>query len=344
VIDNNGVVHFPALYTLNNTDGSYYYSLQYMRDVQFDMEAETFNVTEVYPQGANPHDSVPYVPWDINEDHVVDQYSTDGYPLMETIWPFIHWDYTAMDSKMMFHCNHMKMSEPNAQGMMACVWGDSWRARQTNANSDTEYAAYSDVPELYISVSPDNGYTWSEPIVINSVEVPEFANEKPTFAYPADKVIYTGTDPEGRKQGRLYVMYFDDNSWGPYASTPGIGANDGGYVKYMALDITFPLSTPTEDEVMVELPLTLAQNYPNPFNPETAIKYNLPQAGSVSMQVFNLKGQLVKTLVKANKSAGDYVINWNGTDNNGKQVSTGVYYYTLSDGKTQATRKMILIK
>jgi len=85
-------------------------------------------------------------------------------------------------------------------------------------------------------------------------------------------------------------------------------------------------------------------NYPNPFNPVTSISYSLENAGQVSLEVFNSKGQFVKTLVNSNISSGDHSVVWNGTDNSGNGVTSGVYFYKLQTKTGIATGKMLLMK
>ncbi|KAA3598076.1 MAG: T9SS C-terminal target domain-containing protein [Calditrichaeota bacterium] len=88
----------------------------------------------------------------------------------------------------------------------------------------------------------------------------------------------------------------------------------------------------------------LKQNFPNPFNPTTNIPYELKENGNVALKVYNTKGQLVKTLVDKAQNAGSHSIKWNGTDENGSQVSSGVYLYELNvDGNVEA-KKMNFIK
>jgi flagellar hook assembly protein FlgD len=85
-------------------------------------------------------------------------------------------------------------------------------------------------------------------------------------------------------------------------------------------------------------------NYPNPFNPTTEIKMTLPQAGRVSLKVFNVRGELVRTLVDGEMSAGVQRITWNGTSDAGRQVASGVYFYeTRYNGET-TIKKMALVK
>ena len=88
----------------------------------------------------------------------------------------------------------------------------------------------------------------------------------------------------------------------------------------------------------------LAQNYPNPFNHATHIGFTLQQLSAVSLQVFNLHGQLVATLVEGMRPAGIYQTTWDGRDAHGQVVSSGVYIARLDAGGQQATRKMVLVQ
>ncbi len=86
-------------------------------------------------------------------------------------------------------------------------------------------------------------------------------------------------------------------------------------------------------------------NYPNPFNPETTIKFSIPQENKVELIVYNIKGQKVKTLVDKTMIPGRYSVIWDSKDQNGKPVSSGIYFYKLDiDGKIRKIRKMLLLK
>ena len=87
----------------------------------------------------------------------------------------------------------------------------------------------------------------------------------------------------------------------------------------------------------------LGQNYPNPFNPSTVIPYQLPTAASVRLEVFNVLGQRVATLVDGEQAAGAHTAVWTATDEAGKSVSAGVYIYRLAVGDAMATGRMVLV-
>jgi len=99
---------------------------------------------------------------------------------------------------------------------------------------------------------------------------------------------------------------------------------------------------------LVDSPLpddyTLAQNYPNPFNASTMIRFGLPEKSHVTVEVFNALGRKVTTLVDGPLSAGNYVVDWDGTNDIGETVATGVYLYRLSTDLSTTTRKMVLLK
>ena len=87
----------------------------------------------------------------------------------------------------------------------------------------------------------------------------------------------------------------------------------------------------------------LGQNYPNPFNPSTLIPYQLPTAARVRLEVFNVLGQRVATLVDAARPAGFHAVAWDATNAAGQAVAAGVYMYRLTSGGEQHTRRMVLI-
>jgi len=97
-------------------------------------------------------------------------------------------------------------------------------------------------------------------------------------------------------------------------------------------------------EVTFRAVFELQQNHPNPFNPTTTIRYTIPQNVPVRLQIFDVKGRLVRTLVDENQQAAFYKMEWNGRNNRGQQVSSGVYFYRLRAGSFTETRKMMLLK
>lgn len=106
----------------------------------------------------------------------------------------------------------------------------------------------------------------------------------------------------------------------------------------------FLASTDIEDLEVVTPVNALMGNYPNPFNPETTISYNIQNAGLVSLDIYNIKGQKVKALVNDRQVAGRHNVVWNGKDDSNRNVASGVYFYKIRSGKFSSTKKMILMK
>ena len=89
---------------------------------------------------------------------------------------------------------------------------------------------------------------------------------------------------------------------------------------------------------------SLRQNYPNPFNTSTTIEFHIPRSSSVSLDVFNILGQRIRTLVNGDCEAGDYSLQWDGRDGRGLGVATGVYFYRLQAGDFVETKRMLFLK
>jgi len=92
------------------------------------------------------------------------------------------------------------------------------------------------------------------------------------------------------------------------------------------------------------LSTTLNGNYPNPFNPSTKINFSLKNDSKVNLQIYNIKGQLVKTLVDDELTANHYQYIWDGKDNSNKTVSSGIYFYKMKADDYSACKKMMLLK
>ncbi len=101
-----------------------------------------------------------------------------------------------------------------------------------------------------------------------------------------------------------------------------------------------------EEEILGLVPqsFALSQNYPNPFNPHTTIRYQLPEAGRVSLAVYNVMGQEVCRLVDWEQAAGEHAVTWNGLDEASRPVASGIYFYQLVAGQFCEVRKMLLLK
>ncbi|MCM2271060.1 MAG: T9SS type A sorting domain-containing protein, partial [candidate division Zixibacteria bacterium] len=119
------------------------------------------------------------------------------------------------------------------------------------------------------------------------------------------------------------------------------------------MDFFGGIATGIDDPVRPNLPkaFTLEQNYPNPFNPTTTIKYSINHSGAgkqsllrTALNIYNIQGRLVRTLVDREQGAGEYAVDWDGTDAAGNRVASGIYLYRLERGDRVESRKMVLLK
>ncbi len=106
------------------------------------------------------------------------------------------------------------------------------------------------------------------------------------------------------------------------------------------------IALPVEGNADLNLPTKyeLSQNVPNPFNPSTTIQFAIPKSGNVKVEVFNMLGQKVRTLLDDYEKAGYKRVEWDGNDQNGSSVASGVYLYRMSSGDFTETKKMLLLK
>lgn len=103
------------------------------------------------------------------------------------------------------------------------------------------------------------------------------------------------------------------------------------------------VSVENNPELIPETP-QLVQNYPNPFNPETKITYNLPNASDVELSIYNVTGQKIRSLINARQFSGNHDVDWNGLNDSGFQVSSGIYFYTLRADRFVEVKKMLLVR
>ena len=171
--------------------------------------------------------------------------------------------------------------------------------------------------------------------------------------------LFAGDDPATKEHYRLFAD--NENGYSPaidsgiliseYSNpqyqTPEVDLFGNDRVYGSGIDIgcfESPGYTGNEEYVLpVSQALTLS-NYPNPFNPETTISFNNPQSGKVNLSIYNIKGQLVKTLLDDETSAGPHSLVWNGKDERGKNVASGIYFTKIKTDKSVQTKKMLLIK
>jgi hypothetical protein len=348
-LDSDGRLHIVGLWGLANSDGGFYPLLQYVKQAVYRPVGGYLEIRDIYPQ-QNYADTynVCYTPWDMEppfgvvDEFIYDPVSESYYPLISQGWPFPHWDQTAHSDAMMFHYNNVKITRANPHGQMAVVWQDSKRAVDWCVYHYPGYEVWEHATDVYIAYSDNDGWSWFDPIVLNNVETPEFEDIKPMWVYPSDQMLFAGYQ-NGARVGKLGLMFYDDFTWGanvidpPYHPIP-----DGGEVMFMELQIGYGWDA--EDPGQAPAPAILAQNWPNPFNPSTSISFELLTAGPARLDVYDLRGRLVTTLLDKELGTGTHSLDWDGTDAAGAPVASGVYLYRLSSGGSSVSRKMVLIK
>ncbi len=135
------------------------------------------------------------------------------------------------------------------------------------------------------------------------------------------------------------ISVIDNNSIYVSRIENDLSNNPGVFCDLIDLSYFVPNNS---DEVV---PLTFTTyNYPNPFNPETTISYDLPKTGPVKVDIYNLKGQLVKTLLNEEQLAGKQKVLWTGRDKQGNKVASGVYLYKIKTTSKAISGKMVLMK
>jgi len=104
--------------------------------------------------------------------------------------------------------------------------------------------------------------------------------------------------------------------------------------------------TPKEPQALIPKSFSLSPNYPNPFNPSTTIKYTIPEGAKVQVhiKIYDLRGRLVRVLVEEGQLPGSFAVRWDGRDEQGQAVSSGVYFYRIEAGSFKLSRKMILLR
>ena len=136
---------------------------------------------------------------------------------------------------------------------------------------------------------------------------------------------------------QINSMYFSNDSSGIIT---GYGAN---ILIHSNIDNLEIYDEGPHDQLPTNYSLELI-NYPNPFNPITIIEYDIPIESDVHLVIYDLLGRQVKTLVNGYQKAGYKSMKWNGTNDQGRMVSAGMYFYHLQSGKFSKVRKMILLK
>jgi hypothetical protein len=150
----------------------------------------------------------------------------------------------------------------------------------------------------------------------------------------------TWEDPIGTTTGTEW-QYEDLNIGQDYIAGVSAVYDDG---ESEIMEYPFTYVGPGDAGNIIPLVTELRNNFPNPFNPDTQIAFSLNKQSHVQITIYNIRGQLVRTLVDEQRDANNYTVTWNGTDDSRKPVSSGIYFYKMKAEKYVSTKKMILMK
>lgn len=158
-------------------------------------------------------------------------------------------------------------------------------------------------------------------------------------------------NPEGPSSGTERVVrsasFSDDANWVvrcAFRGWPNHPSNCWNHFGFRCIRLDSETGTGHINHEKIPGDFYLSQNFPNPFNPETKIEYRVHKAGEFILQIYNQLGQKVRTLVKETKPAGEYTVMWDGNDDYGYQVASGIYFYQLKLGDEALSKKMIKLQ
>ncbi len=338
----------------NMAGGTYWPAYIYPKIFTFDTATAEFTFYDMDVQDSDPGDDHLAVAFDLDDDGVVDAYDDDGWPIIVMSAP--SWLFLGDWQNAYFHESNCKVVSNG--NWAAAVWHDGAKLQEAYQEVPG-YEGWVNESEIAISISDDSGLTWSDIRYINANPLdnvidpsghfdgnfaPELDGMIPVTISLDDKIEILSNEPDNY-HGKLSFVFIDDGEYG--SAVQGEGGWTNSPLLYAAIDLEFqePYSGTSSDDVTVtpnaEL---LGQNYPNPFNPTTTIAYNMIEDGNVTIEVFNVRGQKVTTLINEHVEAGDHTLVWEGTNKSNQKVASGIYFYKMKSGNYSSTKKMILMK
>jgi PKD repeat protein len=231
--DGGTKLKFPGNMNMMIEPASWYPDLHmnYPKIFTFDLITEEFTFADIHIPGANPYDNNPMIPWDLDEDGIVDEFDPDGYVTWIDGWSIYHYD-----NGVAYHENNYKITKNEDNGWLCAVWSDGLKSRLGN-EPVPGYEDWAEFPEIAIAISADNGETWSETLLMNAKSddvnyAPELDGMIPCYIYPGDYI-----EDIGNGYGVLHLFFLDDNSYG--SSIQGHGENLGGTMIYTSIELDF---------------------------------------------------------------------------------------------------------
>lgn len=195
-----------------------------------------------------------------------------------------------------------------------------------------------------IAGSPINGYPINSTLARVSWVIPAPSSSKLTydFEYADNKEFNNSVKITGLTTNSVVLEGLEKNK--SYYWRVASRTDKGEVSDYSAPAVFSTGNVVGVKETSIPAEFTLYQNYPNPFNPATVIKYSLPKNSYVNLKIYDMLGREIKTLISKEHQAGTYSVEWNGDDNFGNKVSSGIYLYKIMADNFVATKKMLLIK
>lgn len=235
-----------------------------------------------------------------------------------------------------------------------------WKGSGTTFSDPGPFGHYEATIEMYLLLRgyiPQSNPNFPEPFRDSQFNPTKFpmsgdpvnrtGDYEPLWVPPGDRRFLLSTGP--------FTMALGDTQEVIFALVGGLGADRLASVTIMKhhtrrahqiaqSNFMFSPGTETPTEEAVPEFFRLSQNFPNPFNPSTEIWYDLPIQRRVTLSIYNMLGQKVRTLVNEIKAAGSYSVKWDGTNEEGKSLSSGLYFYRFDTGIVSGIKKMILVR
>jgi hypothetical protein len=214
--DDHGNYHFVSSFYLSNESGGFYPSLTTTKHVKFDRDSEQFLITDLYPRNT---DGSLYLPWDTPP-----QFDNNDWLVVQESWPLYWWN-----SDTVFQENYYRIILDGPR--MVALFQESTKARKHHMGQEG-YSQWANVPETHLMISDDYGATWSDAIVLNSLNTPQLNGMIPAYWYMADDMQHLHDN-----WFRIHLSFYSQNDYGSYIQ--GNGPNTGGELYYTSIDLEF---------------------------------------------------------------------------------------------------------